>query len=520
MTPTPRLTNRPFFWWLIPVILAGIFHSIILPFESELALQNDANFYLGGAASLAAGSGYHVEPYLDLPSVSQYPPLQSAWLAVFWKLGGGFPGNIPWLIGAMEVVSLAMLTLLALCLKREGIPFGIGAAFILVVGTSFVLLNMTFLLFSDLTFALLGIALIAWIGPDPEPRLRNSRWWCGIGILVALLMLCRSAGLAPLVGIGIVWIYRRFRFRDLPWRTGIAFLAPVAAALLIKRWATGASGSYGDYFSARIIELGGWPDYLRFVIGNIADQLGGRFWVDDWFNVPSRLPLAKRVVESPLAPFVNLAVQLLGCSITFLIFYAAWVQRKSGVLRATVLVAAIYFALICIWPFRLGTRAILPWTPIAMILVWRGIQSLPAPSAARWLLTPSLLVFLSLNVAGNVVMSLGEAKFIRTIYRGQAAEIREIARWLGATLRPGELVCAGRDVPVNHLRHHLGQRLLACPTPYMKVGAFYDIPPALQGNRTATYWVTVAGSDPSYGNAELRIEKEFGHFVVVRVVPH
>jgi hypothetical protein len=54
----------------------------------------------------------------------------------------------------------------------------------------------------------------------------------------------------------------------------------------------------------------------------------------------------------------------------------------------------------------------------------------------------------------------------------------------------------------------------------MKVGAFYDIPPALQGNRTATYWVTVAGSDPSYGNAELRIEKEFGHFVVVRVVPH
>ena len=151
MTPIPRPSIRSTGWWLIPVLLAGLFHAITLPFESELALQNDANFYLGGAASLAAGTGYRVEPYLDLPSVSQYPPLQSAWLALFWNLGGGFPGNIPWMIGAMEGVSLAMLALLGICLRREGIPPRIGAAFVLLAGTSLILLNLTFLLFSDLT---------------------------------------------------------------------------------------------------------------------------------------------------------------------------------------------------------------------------------------------------------------------------------------------------------------------------------------------------------------------------------
>jgi hypothetical protein len=232
------------------------------------------------------------------------------------------------------------------------------------------------------------------------------------------------------------------------------------------------------------------------------------------------MPLARGFAGPRLAPLVTLAVDTLGFSIMALMAVGAWTQRKRGVLRATGLVAGIYFGLICIWPFRLGARAILPWTPVAIVLFWHGIQTLPIRPTRRWILAPALQGFLSLNVAGNVFMSLSEAQFNRTIYRGQAAEIREIARWLRAGLQPGELVSAGRDVPVNHLRHHLGQRLLANPTPFMKAGAFYDIPPALQGNRTATYVVTIPGSPLTSGDTELKVEKEFGHFVLLRVIHH
>ena len=517
--PVPTLNNPPYppdrslGWWLVPVLLCGLFHVTLLPWTSQFALINDANYYLGGASGLAHGLGYRVEPYLDLPSVSQYPPLHSTWLALFWRLGGDYPENIPWLTAGMEVLSIGFLLALALGLRRSGVPYWLGSLCIAAIGTSVVLFHLTSQALSDLPFALAMAGVFAYAGPTPEAGARRPAWWFGMGIGAGVLLLYRSAGLAVPLALGLVWLVA---WRRLPFKGALACGAPVAAALLVKKLASGASGNYGGYFSARLVELGGLHGYLRLVADNVITHLTGQGWIESLLNVPHRIQFAQFLSGNGGRPVVHLLILLTGLALNAIIALGVWTTRRQVLTQVLVLMGAVYLSVICIWPFGLGTRAIVPLLAPALVLFWHGFRALPGHQP-HW--NAALGLFLALNVAGNVALTRKEAEAIRRIGAEDAQDALDAAAWLKPRLRPGELVAANRDVPILHLRHALGQRLLACLTPEVLPWAFYDIPPALQGNRRATYAVIDRYIPLTYGRTTMIEEITFRRLRVCRVPP-
>lgn len=502
--------------WILPILLSGLFHLLCLPWGGDLACKNDGNFYLGGAASFSRGLGYRLEPYLDLPSVSQYPPLHSAWLSLFWKFGGGFPGNLPWLLASTELISLLMLAAFAWCIRREGLPLRWGFPLILLLGTSSVTYSLTVMLFSDLTFALLGMALFLWAGGMNGRSKHSTGWWFVSGVILALLLLCRSAGLAFVVGTGLLWMYQ---FRTHGWRAGVAWVLPVLAAFAIKKLCAGPTGNYSDYFHSRIIELGGVRSYLAFVAASIIDHLSGRFWIEGFLNVPSRIEYASFIAGTPLAGLVRVGIGVAGSFLSLLMVLGIWSQWHRGMMRATLGVLLVYFALILAWPYPLGTRCLLPLAPLYVVLIWHGLQVLPIPGSQARIAGRGMLGLMVLNIAGNTALTYKQSAASRIIWAEELQDMRFAATWLQYRVKPGEWVSATRDVPLLHLRHYFGQRLLAAPTPAQHPGWYYDVPPSTQGNRTATYAVVAFPSRLAFDDYDLRIEQPLKHFALCRVIP-
>ena len=502
-------------WWVLPVVLAGLFHWFFLP--RQAAYQNDANFYLGGAAALADGLGYRVEPYLDLPSVSQYPPLHSAYLSVFWHRGGGFPDNTAGLALAMELVALTALAFLSAGLRRAGVPAWFGALCVLLVGTSVVWLDLTTMMFSDVTFTMLGAALIWLVGTDPGRSSRSPWWWLGLGILLGLLLLTRSAGIAPVLGVATLWLINREARRVAPT---VALFAPLGMAFLVKKWASGEGGTYGGYFGARVVELGGWADYLKAQVGTAWAYSDGTCWVEALFSAPSRM----RYFQGHLGPLPGVGLRVLSASLGFLMMAlmirGAWQRRGSPLTRAALWVLFLYFGILFVWPFAIGTRAVLVTLPLTLVWLWQGISGLaPASGRGQKILWAAVAGFMVLNIIGNMEVSRRESgQFDRDTVRDLAA-LRELAAWVRERPGPEILISATRDIPVNHLRHYLGRRLLANPAPEILPGSFYDVPPASQGNRTADYAVVREGGPLTYGRRSLQVERTFGPFQLCRVGP-
>lgn len=511
--PAPVPRTSPWWWWALPVVLAGLFHWFFLP--RQAAYQNDANFYMGGAAALADGLGYRVEPYLDLPPVSQYPPLHSAYLSLFWHWGGGFPDNTPGLALAMELVALAALAFLSASLRRAGLPVWFGVLCVLLVGTSVVWLDLTTMLFSDVTFTMVGAGLIWLVGTDPGRSSRSSLWWWGLGGLLGLLWLTRSAGIAPVLGVVTLWLVNREARRV---ATAVALFAPLLTAFLVKKWSSGQGGTYGSYFGARIVELGGWVNYLKAQLGTAWSYADGSCWVEALFSVPSRM----RYYHGTLGPLPADGLHAISVGLGFLVMAlmirGAWQRRENSLTQAALWVLFLYFGILFAWPFAIGTRAVLVTLPLTLVWLWQGISGLaPASGRGQKILWAAVAAFMGLNVIGNMEVSRRESRQFSRDAVQELAALRELAIWIRQRPGPEILVSASRDVPVNQLRHYLGRRLLANPAPEMLPGSFYDVPPALQGNRTADYAVVREGGSLTYGRRVLQVERTFGPFQLCRV---
>ena len=79
-------------WPLLVLVAVASFQWWALP--SATPQGKDTNLYIEGARSLAEGAGYRHVIHVGEPPLRLYPPGQSAFLALPWKLGGGqFPEN-------------------------------------------------------------------------------------------------------------------------------------------------------------------------------------------------------------------------------------------------------------------------------------------------------------------------------------------------------------------------------------------------------------------------------------------
>lgn len=477
--------------WLLPVVIVAAFHWALFP--REILYDNDANFYLGGAASLAAGAGYRAEPYLGAPPLALYPPVHSAWLALFLSLGGGFPQGAAWLVLGEVLPGLAALALLALHLRKEGIPDWFAAPWILLLGLGPLWLGVESLLLADLTFAFLTFALARWLALPGEVGLGGCwRGWLGAGVLLGLLLLTKSAGAAMLPAVLALCLWKAGRFR---WTASPSLLAPVVAALILKRWMTAGGGTYGDYFRVTVHSLGGWPGYVHQAAANAWSQVGGGAWLEALFPGLIRLPHWGAFQGAPIASVAAALTVAVGLGLVAVTVAGAWRTRTQGGTQNGMVIGGAYLALLVAWPYPLGGRAAVALAPWVLVWLWRGWEAASSRFRLRWSANLVLGAFLALDLVASIHLSLGWCRAWKADTARDIVALHDVAHWLNRPEAAASLVAAGRDIPVNHLRSFLGRRLLANPSPQNIAGDFRDIPSALQGDAVADYWV-VRRSDP------------------------
>jgi hypothetical protein len=497
--------------WLLPVALVCLIQLCVLP--REATYSNDANLYLSSAAALAEGKGFVLLPYLDMPPSTVYPPLYSAYLACFWRAGGGFPENSCWLVFANSAVGIAGLLALTHFLRRMNVSWWFGALGVVLLGTSHSWSTLTSLLFSDIPFASIAFGMTAFVASSSRAAMERPGWWLVVGAAAAIMQLTRSAGMVVSATIVFVQLVA-FGFRP---KLAAALLAPIATGALVAKFAVSGSG-YGGYVSARFLELGGWPGYFSLVGANVADYISGRCWTEAFFSAIASLPSAKVVANSNWASVAQVISSVVGFTISILAFTGAWFLRKHWFTKAVIPCVLGYFCLLTLWPFGLGTRAVIPCAPLILLWTWEALRRALGKLRLRSTVISALVSLGLLNLAGNCILSLRFGRHVDKVTSAEKIAIGEAASWLAIHTSADTLIAASRDIPVMHLYSCLGRKLLANVTPTVRPDTFYDVHPALQGNRTAEYALTRDPSPQFEGHTNVLV-RQFGPFSLLKITP-
>lgn len=394
--------------------------------------DNAAYVALGHA--LATGQGYVESWDPSLAPHTKYPPVWPSALAAAQRLGADSWQALKGVTTLFALLAAAATWLFAVA--RVGPWAATGAA--LATVTSFSFLDHSAWLLSDVPFvALLMLAL--WAGDralrDEAPALG---WVMAAGVLAALVVLTRSAGL-PVVAalIASLALARRAPVR----RFSAALVAGVLSGVPLLMWffrgrGVAQEGAYGrefwllDPYRPELGEIG-----LAALPARALDNLGR--YLTDW------LPAT---IGGPDAGVFGLVVW--GVLIAAL---PGWWRALRTRVRPAELFAPLYVGLVLVWPSVWGgDRFALPLIPL--LLVW-ALDRLQAATRERPVLQRRLaaavvagLLLLPLSAGARTASASARACRVAVEAAGPWAcagrgmlEFTEAARWAGARLPEGSV---------------------------------------------------------------------------------
>jgi hypothetical protein len=434
---------------LAVVALAGVALCQMFIRPADTGYTYDTTVYLAGAQSLAEGNGYRFVAHEGTPRIGFYPPLQSSYLSLAWRLTPAFPGNIPLLVMAMILLSLVMSGLLYSYLLREGVPqWGAGLSAVLFAASPLWFGNLVHL-YADTMFTLLGLA-VACLWQASAPATTNRRWLI-TGFGFALMYLAKSSAAAPMAATFlVVAVFTR------PRRVGpvVGFVVPVLLAVLSWKLLRGASPSYWDALRLRWAQEGGLGPMLAYQCQSAWQYLSGQPVVDALFPAWVRLPHISLVQRTGLGPILSGAV-LLSALVFMFCVVLGFRQRHSPLNWALGWIVAAYLLQLIIWPYYLGPRALFAILPYLLGWSWHGFLWLAGRGGFQRWVAPVAASVLACGVGLNLRLSYKEKAANERL--NSLPELREIADWIGAHVPPSSRLAAGYSLPVLHLHAYTGR---------------------------------------------------------------
>lgn len=474
----------------------------------------DGGSYLTGAQSLAEGRGYRLVTAIGHPPMPTYPPLQSALLAIPWRLDPHYPSNLGLLRGTMHVVSALALALLFLEWVRKGLPPWLAALGGLAVGSSALWQTLTgFCMAEPLFMLLVGIAT-AWLhihagALEPGTDRIHTRHWLGLGLIAAAMYLARSAAVGVIAGIVFSGIIGG-PFRRIP--ALLAFLLPVAAT--VAAWSLhpkSPNAGYGAYFASRWEELGGPSGAALLGLTQAWEYASGlapaAFLSDAWARFPTLNQLRNLGVSKPA-----LVIQSLGALAVTSLAVVGFRRRPQPGDRAVLTIMAIYILQIVAWPFPMGARGavfLLPWW---MRWTWEGWSSLSAVIARPWLRFGLPALALVGVIGSNILLT---RLTLNPAMATDARDLQAAGRWIREQVPASAVVGIDGSTSLFDLHHAAGRPLLIGPggTPPRR----YNPAPQDPSLRAQ---ILVVGDDTSWPPTDWTERARFGRYrILARAAP-
>jgi len=506
----------------------------------RLAHYTDPLVYLSGAESLAEGNGYRFVAHAGTPRITVHPPLQSAYLSLFWRLNPDFPANIPWLYAAMILTVFATFILFYRFCRKNGMPGLVAGLLILSWGLSLNFGNLIFSFMSDVTFGLLWMILGSfWL---ESQNLDSARHWLITGVIVMLMYLTRTAALAVVVTLAGVAVWRAWSRAQI--RLLLAYLVPVMLGIVLwSLWAAGAP-SYADYMKLKIGGQGGLTGTIHACFDRALDYVCGPGIVRGLFPALVEWPSLNPLVHTAWSSILIAITLGFSWLLTICWSVGCWRSRtsknspqsvRSGPLpdaeghqriepvlknRIFGLVVAVYLLELCLYPDGLGERVLYAILPFVLAWAWKGSAWL-APAIHRSKAgSCAVVIFLVLNVAGNARSFAPAMTYLDTCCHRE--ELNEVGDWLRQNSPPKTVVAATLSEPVMHFYHYSGRKVVE--NYFQKQPCFSIVGDSLIGTQNADYllldWyssLTVDGLN--FRSFHLAKSSSFGRYRLYRVGP-
>ena len=389
----------------------------------------DDGIYAVLARSLATGEGYR---YLNIPGApvaTHYPPGYPAFLALLWKGYPHFPQNVTLFKFANAVLlGVAATGFYHLARRRLALAPWQGAAGVVAFTACAPVIFLTVMVLSEPLFlALLAPALLA---SERSASSGGARDAVLAGLLSAALAMVRTIGILIVPATLLVLVWRRH------WRAA-ALLAVTATAAMLP-WQLWVSAHAGD---VPAVFLGKYGSYLGWLGDAVAAQ--GITFLRDVAAVNLR-----SLVEQGWATTATetLPVWLrASSSIALSFFFGLGLVALGGRAPVAALFAALYLAIVVVWPFAPARFTWGVWPLIGLA------YTMAAVTVARWpMRIPRLAagMALALLAVGYTAYNWRSASagWWTQVQKGVADRARPLAAWVSANTDSNSVVATDDDV--------------------------------------------------------------------------
>ena len=436
-------------WILILVLVVSSLIYVVTLSPDKFGVQYDDSIYVTSAKALATGQGYRIISLPYEPAETKYPPLYPLLLSLVWRSYSTFPEN---LIPMMLLSVLATIGFLAVTWRYLVNQHYAGRWTAVIVITLTAVNARTVILatsvVSEMVYAALSVAALL-LAERYERERKDWIFGAGVGVVIGLAFLTRSAGIALLLAVAVYFIIRR------QWRRGLLPIA-VGGAFVIG-WLV---WSYLNKTTVEGVNVAYYTSYLRD-FDEVLNSLQA-------IRNESKLAILLSIVLRNIVGFVLVSVPIcLGLpyelipyfGFAFLFIVTGFVRLSSKGFRLVQVYVVSYLAFHLIWPYVTYSRFLMPLLPFLLLFVVTELNRLVTLMRREWSAKAHLGKRVSAAVIGiAVTLSICAVLYYsgRDIYRSLASSaLRKIARpavedreaieWIKAHTDPSEVVICSRD---------------------------------------------------------------------------
>ncbi len=437
-------------WIALILGLIGIVLAVMT--RQDVAHAVDQNNYLGGAQSLAQGRGYREAFVIGEPRCAIYPPLFPAYMAVGWRLGGGWPRSLDGIAVGQWLLAGLTGALTYLLLRQQGVGGRWAVPSTLLFLSSNCWHIMVNGLFSESLMQPLILGLLVLLGRAGP---RGAAFYWGIGVLLAATYLTRSASTAIVGGavLVVLWHARRLGLA----RVLAVFLPVVVAVVGWKLWTMGGTKTYASTFVEVVRDAMGPAGYALHVGNNLLSIATGRDVIGALCPFWARARYFPAVTALGLAGVMQVALAAIG--MIGMVAVAWGLKRRWGQGDKWVAgIAGLYLLQNTLWWYWLGDRGMLVLVPLLWIWGHAGTQAI----GERFRLTPVLRAIAAAALVGGIAINGALAVRISMGQRLAAdrLDIEEAARWVWEHAGTNDVIAATSDIPLADFTHLSGRRVV------------------------------------------------------------
>jgi Gpi18-like mannosyltransferase len=357
---------------VVSLIAAGMIYLAALTPRS-FGFYHDDGIYVTTAKALATDQGYRIISLPSEPVQTKYPPFYPFLLSLIWRVNPDFPSNILPMMVLSVLATLASLALAWFYLTK--FRYASRRQALLVVGLVAINWRTIVLgtgIYSEMLYTALSLAAL-YLAEKYEREWGHWLIACGLGIVMGLALLTRTAGITLLIAVAFYYVRRRqLRRALLPVAVGGCFVLGWAAWSYLNKSPTegGVNAAYyTDYFRdlsqivtdmqtqnntskiAVLLTIAGRNAYMLMVVSVPLVCLGLSY---DW---PQSLGGYSSLIALSLI------------FIAFVLTVVGFLRHRSGGLRLLHIYVISYLGLHLLWPYGVYDRFLMPLLPFLLLFL-------------------------------------------------------------------------------------------------------------------------------------------------------